>query len=97
MVAVFVHPAALDELVEAAAFYEDQSPGLGRAFLEEVARGWAAIGENLDIAAVLEPPYRRFNCRRFPFSVIYREIPEGVRVLATTHQRRHPGYWRYRG
>lgn len=97
MVDLLVHPDALDEFVEASAFYEGQAPGLGEDFFEEVHRVWTAIRENPDLAPEFEPPYRRFLCRRFPFSIIYRRVPEGVRVLAVMHQRRRPGYWKRRG
>jgi len=97
LVDLFVHPAALDEFVEASAFYEERAIGLGEDFFEEVLRVWTAIRENPELAPEFERPYRRYICRRFPFSVVYRRIPEGVRVLAVMHQRRRPGYWRARG
>ena len=36
---------------------------------------------------------RRFLMRRFPYSIIYLETAEAVRVIAAAHQSRHPGYW----
>ncbi|MCH7532352.1 MAG: type II toxin-antitoxin system RelE/ParE family toxin [Gemmatimonadetes bacterium] len=94
MVEVIVHPAALAELTEASAFYEERAPGLGRDLFEEAVRVFQLIGENPSIAAEFEEPYRRYLCRRFPFSVVYRESRGGVRVLAVMHQRRRPGYWK---
>ena len=96
MVELVVHPAALAELTEAAAFYEERATGLGKDFFDEVHRVWGLIRENPEIAAEFEVPYRRYLCRRFPFSVVYRPVPEGVRVLAVMHQRRRPGYWKRR-
>jgi toxin ParE1/3/4 len=96
LVDLHVHPAALDEFIEATAFYEEQASGLGEDFFEEVQRVWHSIRENPDLAPEFEPPYRRYVCRRFPFSIVYRRDPNGVRVLAVMHQRRRPGYWRTR-
>jgi toxin ParE1/3/4 len=92
-----IHPEDLAGLVEAAAFYEERAPGLGRDFFEEVERVFRLVGENRGAGASLEPPYHRFVCRRFPFAVIYRERMGGALVLAVMHQRRQPGYWKDRG
>ena len=72
MVDVVIHRAALAELTEAAAFYEERAAGLGRDLYEEVRRTLGLIAENPEVAAVFEEPYRRYLCRRFPFSVVYR-------------------------
>jgi toxin ParE1/3/4 len=39
---------------------------------------------------------RKVILQRFPFVVFYREISEHVEVVAVTHARRRPGYWRDR-
>jgi hypothetical protein len=33
---------------------------------------------------------------RFPYSIIYRQDPGGIVIVAIAHQRRTPGYWRRR-
>ena len=91
-----VHPDALAEMTEAARFYEDRAPGLGREFFEEVVAVLRAAVENPEAGATQEPPYRRMLCRRFPFAVIYRQADDELRVLAVAHQRRRPGYWKER-
>ena len=30
---------------------------------------------------------------RYPYSLIYRIVAEGVQVIAVAHSRRRPGYW----
>ncbi|MCH7564105.1 MAG: type II toxin-antitoxin system RelE/ParE family toxin [Gemmatimonadetes bacterium] len=97
MVSSIVHPAALAELAEPVSFYEERASGLGRDLLEEVERVLDLILENHEVAAIFEAPYRRYVCRRFPFSVVYRPVSNSVRVLAIMHQRRRPGYWKTRG
>ena len=97
MVAATIHPAALEELAQATAFYEGRAPGLGREFFEEVQRVLVVICENPFMAQEFEPPYRRVFCRRFPFGIVYRQTSRGVRILALMHQRRQPGYWKRRG
>ncbi len=55
-----LHPAALDELVEAAGFYEAQAAGLGLDFLQEVERILRLLEDNPEIAPVFDAPYRRY-------------------------------------
>jgi toxin ParE1/3/4 len=92
-VVVRLHPEALDEYMEAVAFYEERASDLGREFFEEVERVLRAVGESPAMGSPLAPPYRRVLCRRFPFAVIYREDSDLVRVHAVMHLRRRPGYW----
>jgi hypothetical protein len=47
------------------------------------------------------PPYvfgsRRYLLQQFPYAVVYDIQPDGsALVLALTHLRRRPGYWRQR-
>lgn len=39
---------------------------------------------------------RRFLLQKFPFAIVYRELPEIIQVLAIAHTRRKPGYWKQR-
>ena len=43
-------------------------------------------------------PYgtRKFLLHRFPFAVVYRELPSAIQVLAVAHGHRRPGYWKTR-
>ena len=43
-------------------------------------------------------PYgtRKFLLHRFPFAVVYRELPSAIQVLAVAHAHRRPGYWKIR-
>lgn len=34
--------------------------------------------------------------KRFPYRVVFVELPEEIRVVALAHKRRRPGYWRHR-
>ncbi len=39
---------------------------------------------------------RRFLLQRFPFAIVYRELPGVIQVVAVAHARRKPGYWKKR-
>ncbi|MEW6269189.1 MAG: type II toxin-antitoxin system RelE/ParE family toxin [Thermodesulfobacteriota bacterium] len=38
-------------------------------------------------------PVRRLILRRFPYSVVFMELENEIRILAIAHHRRRPGYW----
>lgn len=92
-----IHPEALAEMAEAARFYENRAPGLGREFFEEVVVVIQSAVDNPEAGTLLESVYRRMLCRRFPFAVVYRQAGNELRILAVAHQRRRPGYWKARG
>ena len=90
------HPAALQELIDSARYYETRLPGLGTDFKSEVDRSLDRLNVNPDIGVVVEAPYRRLLLDRFPFSVIYRTRGSILLILAVAHHRRRPGYWKGR-
>ncbi len=88
-------PRVEDDLADAAAFYEERSPGLGEDFLTDVR---SAVDEILrgpeQWARVEASPVRRYLIARFPYAIYFRAEPERVLVLAVTHTRRHPDAWK---
>ena len=96
MLSISIHEAALAELEEAAARYEQTAPGLGAGLLEEVEHAFDRIQRNPEAW----PPYmagtRQFILSRFPFAIIYRGQDSALEIVAIRHQRRHPEYWIHR-
>lgn len=90
---------AESELDDAAAWYDDQRPGLGDELLAEVRDALDAITETPDAwprwpgAPPRIPPIRRFVLARFPYSIAYQLHPELIGVLAIAHTKRKPLYW----
>ena len=82
-------------------WYEGRREHLGMEFFDAVD---ATIDQivNMPQAASLVPlapadlPVRRRAVRRFPYHVVYLETPSQIRILAISHDRRKPGYWRDR-
>lgn len=88
------------ELRESVAWYERHRRGLGREFLAAVN---SAIGRlesdpriGSSVHGVEDEEIRRIFVRRFPFHVVYLELPDRLQVLAVAHDRRRPAYWRDR-
>jgi len=87
------HRLAEFELNEAAQYYELEDPGLGAAFLVEIDRCLQAIEAAPEAGAILRGTVRRRLLRRFPYALLYKIKPHGIRILAVMNLRRRPNYW----
>lgn len=90
------HPEAEVELLDAAAFYEARSPGLGERFLKEFDSTVAEIQATPGRWPVVEGDLRGHTMKRFPFGIYYRVLNDELRILVVKHHSRHPDYWRHR-
>ena len=88
-----LHPEALRELHEAAAYYDAKGPGLGIVFVTEVQRVFAQSLAFPDAAPLLRGQVRKKAIAVFPYSVVYTLIDDVVVVLAIAHHARRPFYW----
>jgi plasmid stabilization system protein ParE len=94
--AVSFHPAAEDELNEAADFYDLESPGLGAAFINDIQKAIEDISQFPEAAPLIRGRVRRRLLTKFPYAVIYSLRETEIRILAIAHQKRRPFYWRSR-
>ena len=85
------------EMAEGARWYETHRSGLGIGFLEALDEAVARIAEmprmGSPVSGVADEAIRRRAVRRFPYHVIYLELPDRLQVLAVAHDHRRPGYW----
>jgi plasmid stabilization system protein ParE len=89
------------EYREAGRWYESRRTNLGIAFFDAVD---AALRQILEFPHAGTPvprvprelPVRRRAVKRFPYHVVYLDMPGALRVLAIAHDRRKPGYWKSR-
>ena len=87
------HRLAEYELNEAAQYYDREDPGLGTAFLQEVDRCLQSIQAAPEAGAILRGTVRRRLLRRFPYALLYKIKPSGIRIVAVMNLRRRPTYW----
>jgi plasmid stabilization system protein ParE len=90
--------AASDEMAEAAAWYEEQRPGIGERFLSRVQQAVGRIEAFPKIGApwsLRHPDVRKHAVTGFPYYIIYVTEP-ALTVIAVAHMKRRPGYWRSR-
>jgi plasmid stabilization system protein ParE len=85
------------EMVAAARWYERHRAGLGTDFLAAVDTTVAAIAEapgiGSSVPGISDASIRRRPVRRFPYHVVYLELPDRLQILAFAHDRRRPAYW----
>lgn len=91
-----LHPAAQQELEEAAAFYELEGPGLGTTFLTDFEKAGGQIRLLPESSPVVHTHARKKLMARFPYAVVYSLIDGDVFILAVAHSRRRPFYWQDR-
>lgn len=92
---------AAEEAIEAAAWYEQERPGLGIEFDHAVNAAIDLLEDS--IVALTNMPgaagareTKRLILKRFPYDIVVREVSEEIIVVAIAHQSRRPGYWRNR-
>lgn len=93
---VRVRPEAAQDLEDAAAWYEEQSKGLGHEFLDEVRRSLQRVVEQPELYPSVHRTTRRVLIRRFPFGVFYRIETDSIVVIAVMHGSRDPQRWKQR-
>jgi toxin ParE1/3/4 len=93
---IWIHPEAEAEINEAATFPDFESTGLGRVFLDDVEHAIEVVLSHPGSAPIIKGRVRRKLLRKFPYSIIYSVVGDQIRVLAVSHQRRRPFYWRHR-
>ncbi|HEX8273532.1 MAG TPA: type II toxin-antitoxin system RelE/ParE family toxin [Longimicrobiaceae bacterium] len=81
------------EMTEAAERYEGERTGLGGEFLDEVHRVVDAARLHPESGTPLIRGTRRLLLRRFPYSLVFRDEPENILIVAVAHHRRRSGYW----
>ena len=87
---------ALDEMIKAAKFYENKSPGLGQDFLLEIYSVKDRISKSPLTWTELEPGVRRCLATRFPYGLLYQMDGANIVITSVMHLKRHPNYWHKR-
>lgn len=88
----FLVPAEV-EMLEAAAYYESRSEGLGVDFLRKVRNAISDIEKHPDRWPVVDFGVRRRLVHRFPYAVLYKIDRDEIVVVAVMHLSRRPDYW----
>lgn len=89
---------AEQEMLEAKAWYDEQSEGLGDSFLLEVEYAVDRINLNPAAWSKVSRRSRRCQLNRFPYGLIYqiRVRERRILILAVMHLHRHSREWKKR-
>jgi plasmid stabilization system protein ParE len=88
--------AAEAEFQEAIDHYNQQRPGLGFEFSDEVKDAVARINNYPLAWTPLSKRTRRAQVHRFPYRIIYEVRDDLIIIVAIQHHRRKPFNWRQR-
>ena len=88
-----IDPEALLEIKAAAAFYEENHPGLGRDYLFAVEAAVEEVARHPLMWRRIKGRFRWYLLHRFPYALIYAVQGETIYVAAVMHLKRKPGYW----
>jgi plasmid stabilization system protein ParE len=84
------------ELAEAAQFYDERQPGLGRLFLDSVREAGERVRQNPEWWPILENPVRSCRVFPYPYRLLYRELPDRIQIVSVFHHSRQPDSWKDR-
>lgn len=86
-----LHPQAEQDIADALDFYAKQAgPLVAERFLAEFERVAQLLVAYPDFGTPTTKGRRIFPMRVFPYSVVYRNIETGIRIVIVRHQRRKP-------
>ena len=88
-----LHPSAEKDIADALDFYTEQAGLLvAQRFLDEFERVAGLLVTHPGFGTPTTKGRRVFPLRVFPYSVVYRQIEAGIRIIVVRHQHRKPGY-----
>lgn len=91
------HDEAAAEYDAAFDWYLARSPDAALKFDAEVDNALQQILDNPRCWAGGTSHTRRYLLRKFPFLLIYREMPQNkIEIVAVAHTSRKPGFWKHR-
>lgn len=91
---VEIAAAAEGDIRDAFQWYRKRNALIADAFRTEITETIDQVGVTPLARATDEAGNRRRVLHRFPYSVVYEVTGSTVTILAVTHHRRKPGYWR---
>lgn len=87
------HPGAEQDIADALDFYaREAGPLVAQRFLNEVERVAKLLVEYPGFGTPTTKGRRVFPFRVFPYSIVYRNLENGIRIVVVRHQHRKPGY-----
>lgn len=96
MIPVIFRPDAEDDIDAIHDWYEEQRPGLGDEFFEELLATIENISAYPAGFRIVKRNTRRALLHRFPYAIYFRPRRDSILVVACIHSRRDPRHWKAR-
>lgn len=87
-------PKALEEVAQAAEWYEERRIGLSAEFLRALDAAVASVQNNPLHYPTIRSGMRRVLLRRFPYHLIFSVPDHEIVIVACVHWRQSPRLWR---
>lgn len=87
------HRAAREELRAAARHYTEIQSELGGRFYDAMDKLVREIRVQPTVFRMFDPPARRHFGSKFPYAIVFLDLPDHVWVVAVMHFKQRPGYW----
>jgi toxin ParE1/3/4 len=87
------HRAARTEIMAAGEHYASIHPELGRQFYDAMDGLVRDIRRQPEVFRMFDPPARRHFGTKFPYAVVFLNLPDRVWIVAVMHFKQRPGYW----
>lgn len=88
-----LHPGAEQDIANALDFYTEQAGRVvAERFLDEFERVAKLLAAHPELGTPTARGRRKFPLKVFPYSVVYRNLGNNIRILIVRHQHRKPGY-----
>ena len=89
-------PEAQQDFDESFDWYAQRSPIAARRFVLAVDAAIERVTQSPGIFPFVAPGHQDCPLKRFPFRIVYRQLPGQILIVAVAHAKRNPGYWKYR-
>ncbi len=90
---VTLHPAAEEDIRQAAAFYEREgTPLVAARFIAEFKRLATLLLDHPEIGSPRSNDRRGFSMSVFPYTVIYRASADEIKILVVKYDSKRPGF-----
>jgi plasmid stabilization system protein ParE len=88
------HPEADEEYLRAADYYFGIAQDLGLKFFDEIEGLIRDVANTPDTYPFFDGPVRRHFSTDFPYALLYIDQIDRIFIVAVSHMKRRPGYWR---
>jgi len=87
------HPLAAAEYARAYSWYSARSTLAAERFEQAIEQAVRYVAMHPQAPPQCDERHRFCSTRRYPYGLVYRITPKGIRVIAVAHHRQLPGFW----